>query len=165
MPRFALEVKANMVNVSNLMPEELPDFRWHVKLKCSNCGEVSDHWQYVVAENQSTTGSGRGSANFTEKCKLCSRQNSLDILTETFKPYTADKNLEYQAMIAFDCRGLEPVDFDPRNGWCCESTESSAKFSDVDLTEREWADYDEAASAAVEINEWQHRFVVVRAKK
>ena len=28
-----------------------------------------------------------------------------------------DKNNKFKTIVVFDCRGLEPVDFSPRNGW------------------------------------------------
>ncbi len=46
-----------------------------------------------------------------------------------------------------------------------EGVESGTRFDDVDLTEREWAEYDEKAKQAVEIQALESRFVVVRAKK
>jgi hypothetical protein len=26
-------------------------------------------------------------------------------------------NNQFKTIVAFDCRGLEPIDFSPRNGW------------------------------------------------
>ena len=47
------------------------------------------------------------------KCKLCSRENSIDILKETIKPYSNDA-AQFQTIVAFDCRGLEPIEFEVR---------------------------------------------------
>ena len=81
-----------------------PAFRWYLKLKCNSCGEVPDHWQYISQEERvpvkvnlpkpdqeflvhryswKTVQGGRGDANAVIKCKLCSRENSIDILPET----------------------------------------------------------------------------------
>lgn len=72
-------------------------------------------------------------------------------------------------MAVLDCRGMEPVGFDPRvgnilhcdipcwrcpplnsswflvvqAGWTALGAESGTKFDDIDLTEGDWADYDE----------------------
>lgn len=37
-----------------------------------------------------------------------------DIVKETTGVYVAEKNLEWQRMVVFECRGLEPTSFDPR---------------------------------------------------
>jgi len=88
-----------------------------------------------------------------------------------------DGAAKFQTIAKFDCRGIEPVDFDPRIGWRCVGTESGTPFEDVDLNEKvnhctrktkinlhikEWADYDEKAGEPVEINEMTFQFVPVR---
>lgn len=45
-----------------------------------------------------------------------------------------------------------------QNGWLVDGFESGTKFSDVDLTEKEWADYDEKAKTTVGIYEIEHEF-------
>ncbi|KPP59901.1 hypothetical protein Z043_122138 [Scleropages formosus] len=72
MVKFALQFKATLEHVTNLRPEG-DDFRWFLKvecdargagprtfassscrrpscasLKCGNCGEISDKWQYIT---------------------------------------------------------------------------------------------------------------------
>ncbi|VDO31863.1 unnamed protein product [Onchocerca flexuosa] len=138
-PIIALQFKANMVN-----------------LKCTNCGEEPEHWQY---EKFNMPGS-RGTANILEKCKLCSRVNSLEIVKDSFRSYK--NNDDYDELIRFDCRGLEPTDFDPKSGWRAIGTESATVFENIDLTEKEWVDYDEEAAQPTEINEIQCRFVLCR---
>lgn len=55
---------------------------------------------------------GRGSASLVAKCKMCSRENSLDIIADSIASY--DTNGAFKTIVVFDCRGLEPVDFSPR---------------------------------------------------
>ena len=50
---------------------------------------------------------------------------------------------------AFDCRGLEPIAFHPRDGFEVTST-GGATFTNVDLSE-EWADYDEDNDHSISI--------------
>ncbi|KAM3717991.1 UPF0587 protein [Dirofilaria immitis] len=161
MPIIALQLKANMVNVTSLEPMgDWTKFRWHLKLKCTNCGEEPDHWQYVIAEDKFNIPGSRGTANMLGKCKLCSRLNSLEIVKDSFRPY---KNSDdYDELIRFDCRGLEPTDFDPQSGWRAIGTESGTVFENIDLIEKEWVDYDEKAAQPTEISEIQHRFVLCR---
>uniref|UniRef100_A0A914SGU8 Uncharacterized protein n=1 Tax=Parascaris equorum TaxID=6256 RepID=A0A914SGU8_PAREQ len=90
----------------------------YCQLRCMNCGEQPEHWQYVTISEWLEVPGSRGEANLIEKCKLCGR---------------------------FDCRGVEPTDFDPRvnlvavdGGWRAVGIESGTKFDDVDLSEKVW---------------------------
>lgn len=62
-------------------------------------------------------------------------------------------------MVAFECRGLEPVDFDPRMGFCAVGDGSGTVFSDINLSERDWTEYDENTQQPVSILEVEHRFI------
>ena len=59
----------------------------------------------------------RGKTNFTSRCKLCSYQNTLDIKEDTIVSYDAEDVNNFKTIVVFSCRGLEPVDFDPKDGW------------------------------------------------
>jgi len=82
MVKIGLQLKAFLENCTCLTPEG-EDFRWYLKLKCNSCGEVPDHWQYVSQEERVPVKGGRGDANAVIKCKLCGRENSIDILPDT----------------------------------------------------------------------------------
>merc|ERR1712179_353084 len=139
--------------MGELMPDdEADDFRWYFKFRCANCGETPEHWQYICATESHPLKGGRGEASCVMKCKLCARENSIDILTDSVEAYNYSDNLKFKTIAAFDCRGLEPVDFSPRNGWKLkgykededgEGSETGTVFSDVDLSDKEWADYDD----------------------
>ncbi|XP_028834196.1 CXXC motif containing zinc binding protein [Denticeps clupeoides] len=158
MVKFALHFKATLENVTNVRPLG-DDFRWFLKLKCGNCGEVSDKWQYVTPMDSVPLKGGRGSASMVQKCKLCSRENSIDILKDTVTPYNAEDSEKFKPMVQFECRGLEPVDFQPQAGFAAEGAESGTKFPEVNLLEKDWTDYDENASESVGIYEVTHQFV------
>ncbi|KAL2772528.1 CXXC motif containing zinc binding protein isoform 3 [Daubentonia madagascariensis] len=102
---------------------------------------------------------GRGSASMVQKCKLCARENSIEILSSTIKPYNAEDNEKFKTIVEFECRGLEPVDFQPQAGFAAEGVESGMVFSDIDLQEKDWTDYDEKAQESVGIYEVTHQFV------
>ncbi|NXU71617.1 CA123 protein, partial [Oreotrochilus melanogaster] len=38
----------------------------------------------------------------------------LDILSQTIKPYNAEDSEKFKTIVEFECRGLEPVDFQPQ---------------------------------------------------
>ncbi|KAG8544513.1 hypothetical protein GDO81_022354, partial [Engystomops pustulosus] len=88
--KFALQLKANLENVTRLRPLG-DDFRWFLKLKCGNCGEVSDKWQYIdlngLVHASVPLKGGRGIASRVQNCKRVLRQNSIDILRVSMRPY------------------------------------------------------------------------------
>uniref|UniRef100_A0A915LBX8 Uncharacterized protein n=1 Tax=Romanomermis culicivorax TaxID=13658 RepID=A0A915LBX8_ROMCU len=162
MPKFSLEIKVELENVTNLQPEFVSSYRWHLKFCCSRCKETSDRWNYVSIDEILEIPGSRGTANFVEKCKFCDCQNSLSILSESFEPYVFECSNQWRKMIVFECRGLEPTDFEPRGIWVANSVESSSKFEHIDLNEKEWADFDEKAQTPVGIFNFESRFSKIR---
>lgn len=71
-----------------------------------------------------------------QKCKLCARENSIDILSSTIKAYNAEDNEKFKTIVEFECRGLEPVDFQPQAGFAADGVESGTVFSDINLQEK-----------------------------
>ncbi|KFO96441.1 UPF0587 protein C1orf123, partial [Calypte anna] len=147
--KIGLQLRATLENITRLRAEG-EDFRWYLKLKCGNCGEVSEKWQYLRLMDSVPLKGGRGSATMVQKCKLCSRESSIDILSQTIKPYN---------VMEFEFRGLEPVDFQPQAGFAAEGAESGTPFNDINLLEKDWNDYDEKAKESVGIYEVTHKFV------
>ncbi|XP_074077505.1 CXXC motif containing zinc binding protein isoform X2 [Macrotis lagotis] len=139
MGKIGLQLKATLENVTHLRPVG-DDFRWYLKDRAPLKG-------------------GRGSATMVQKCKLCSRDNSIDILSNSIKPYDAEDSEKFKTIVEFECRGLEPVDFQPQAGFAAEGTETGTAFSDINLLEKDWTDYDEKAQESVGIYEVTHKFV------
>ncbi|XP_005607101.1 CXXC motif containing zinc binding protein isoform X1 [Equus caballus] len=135
MGKIALQLKATLENVTHLRPVG-EDFRWYLKMKCGNCGEISDKWQYIRLMDNVALKGGRGSASMVQKCKLCARENSIEILSSTIKSYNAEDNEKFKTIVEFECRGLEPVDFQPQAGFAAEGVESGTVFSDINLQEK-----------------------------
>ncbi|XP_036899133.1 CXXC motif containing zinc binding protein isoform X1 [Sturnira hondurensis] len=156
--KIALQLKATLENVTNLRPVG-EDFRWYLKMKCGNCGEISEKWQYIRLMDSVALKGGRGSASMVQKCKLCARENSIEILSSTIRSYNAEDNEKFKTIVEFECRGLEPVDFQPQAGFAAEGVESGTVFSDINLQEKDWTDYDEKARESVGIYEVAHQFV------
>eukprot|EP00088_Acartia_fossae_P017681 TRINITY_DN2009_c0_g1_i3.p1 TRINITY_DN2009_c0_g1~~TRINITY_DN2009_c0_g1_i3.p1 ORF type:complete len:185 (-),score=32.01 TRINITY_DN2009_c0_g1_i3:202-726(-) len=174
MVKIGLQIKAFLENVSDLEAEG-EDFRWYLKFKCANCGEIPDHFQYITSLDKHPLKGGRGEATCVMKCKLCSRENSVDIIDGSLEKYTMADNNKFKTIIAFDCRGMEPVEFSPRNGWkVCGYKEdedddetgrlTGTEFADIDLTELEWADYDERSNESTMISEFESKFIVIKSK-
>lgn len=38
--------------------------------------------------------------------------------------YTSDDSGKFKTLVIFDCRGLEPIEFQPKSGWIVESEEN-----------------------------------------
>ncbi|XP_045440574.1 CXXC motif containing zinc binding protein isoform X3 [Pipistrellus kuhlii] len=90
-------------------------------MKCGNCGEISEKWQYIRLMDSVALKGGRGSASMVQKCKLCARENSIEILSSTIRSYNVEDNEKFKTIVEFECRGLEPVDFQPQ--MCCEKSQ------------------------------------------
>lgn len=76
--------------------------------------------------------------------------------------YTSNDQNKFKTIVTFDCRGIEPVEFSPAEGWLVKVEESGKAFNDVDLSEKEWADYDDRANQSVGIYELESQFVKVK---
>lgn len=73
---------------------------------------------------------------------------------------TADDNGEYVPILAMECRGLEPYAFHPMGGEFKVVSEGGVVFeNDVDLSEGDWAEYDEENDAAVSVNEFESKII------
>ncbi|XP_041357121.1 UPF0587 protein v1g245604-like isoform X2 [Gigantopelta aegis] len=137
--KISLQISAQLENLTCLKPEG-EDFRWYLKLKCLNCGEETHDFVYCTETESSPLTGGRGHASVVLKCKLCKRENSIDIIPTTVSHYDADNAGSFKSVVTFDCRGVEPTDFSPR----------------------EWYDYDEKAGQSVGISELKHQFITAK---
>uniref|UniRef100_UPI00358EFEF2 CXXC motif containing zinc binding protein isoform X7 n=1 Tax=Myxine glutinosa TaxID=7769 RepID=UPI00358EFEF2 len=130
--RIALQFQAMLENLTKLVPQG-EDFRWYLKLKCSHCGEDSGKWHYLTVEESTPLKGGRGSASLVQRCHLCQRESSIDIIRESIKPYCG--------------------------GFVAEGAKSGTPFLDVNLLEGDWTEYDERASQSVGVYDVKHRFI------
>ncbi|XP_015587324.1 UPF0587 protein C1orf123 homolog [Cephus cinctus] len=161
MVKIALFLKANLDSIEELKPLG-PDFQWCLKFKCSNCDEVLEKWQYMSLSVFTRSPRGNMVNHFVSKCKLCHRENSMTILEDTIQSYTIDDNGEFKQMVVFDCRGIEPIDFSPGEGWYARAVSEGKEFEDVDLSEGEWADYCDKTKTPCGIFEIEHKFEKVK---
>jgi len=51
-----------------------------LKLKCTGCGEVSEKWHDITESEKFPGKTGRSENNYIAKCKMCGRENCLDIV-------------------------------------------------------------------------------------
>lgn len=83
MVRVALQISATLENVDELKTCH-PDYSFFIKLTCTNCGETSDKW-HDITESERTQQDSRNpnGFNFYMKCKMCSRENSIDVVEKS----------------------------------------------------------------------------------
>lgn len=80
MVKVGLQIRATLENVDELKTCH-PNYDFSLKIKCSNCGEVSDKWHDLSeSEHMNEDSRNQKGFNFYMKCKLCSRENSMDIV-------------------------------------------------------------------------------------
>ncbi|KAK3925803.1 UPF0587 protein GA18326 [Frankliniella fusca] len=158
MVKIALQMKAQLENIDAIYATQ-PEFRYFMKIRCTGCNEESDKWHDISLSETVSLKSGRGNCNFALKCKFCGKENQMDILEKSHKKYVKEKEGSFQTIAEFDCRGLEPVSFSPREGWIVEASESGQKFEDVDLSDGEWIEYDEKLKESVRVFELEFKFI------
>ncbi|KAE9408187.1 DUF866-domain-containing protein [Gymnopus androsaceus JB14] len=148
-----LSIKAELESVSELVPAD-DDFEYFFQVKCNSCNET--HPKYVSLnrkEEFEVAGGKGGKAHFVWRCGLCKRESSAKFdPTSPPKPYSAE-NGQLAPFLKIECRGLEFIGFDPRGNWKCVGTKGTV-FSEVDLSEDEWTDYDEKAALPVGVSEF-----------
>ncbi|CAO3671718.1 hypothetical protein G6F70_004759 [Rhizopus microsporus] len=157
MVKLGLYIKADLENVTDLAPFE--DKEWYFKIECTSCHEVDDSWISFNRQDTYDMSGSRGSANLVMRCKFCKREGTAQFEPSfKIKNYSIEQNGKFQQIAQFDCRGLELVDFQARDSWSAKGAETETTFNDIDLSEGEWADYDEKAGEPVGISNIEVEF-------
>lgn len=163
MVKIGLQISCTLENIEELRTG--PSFAFFLKLRCNNCGEMDDTWhdicedERVKQDSRNTKGS-----NFIIKCKLCSRENSMDVVEGSHGVYTEADSGSFKSLVSFDCRGIEPVEFDPRSGYLVKCSENGQKFEDVEIEDGDWTEYDDKNKNSVSISEFKSQFVKLKGK-
>ncbi|OLY85516.1 hypothetical protein AYI68_g291 [Smittium mucronatum] len=90
---MALQIKSELTNITELKPTG-EDFAWNFKDEIEMFGS-------------------RGSANYVSKCKFCRRDNVASIVEG---PFAYSESEQFSTLAVLDCRGFEPIEFDPKAG-------------------------------------------------
>ncbi|KAK3821616.1 MAG: DUF866-domain-containing protein, partial [Benniella sp.] len=153
---LALQIKAELENITELVPAH-DDHTWHFKVQCTKCRETDPGFITMNAIETKSLSTGRGEANLVMKCKGCKNEGSASFQS---KPVAyVPESSKYSTIVKFDCRGLELVGFEAREGWKAKGDESGTVFEDIDLTEGEWVDYDAKSGLPVSISNIECQFV------
>ncbi|KAF5183316.1 Cxxc motif-containing zinc binding protein [Thalictrum thalictroides] len=162
MVNMLLMITAELENLTGLQPEggcDDPNFPYYFKMKCSNCGEVSQKNTCVMLSETVPLPNGRGHTNLIQRCKFCSREGTVTMVQGRGRPLMLEVSQAgiYAPLMMFDCRGLEPVDFSFGHGWKAEST-SGTKFGDIDLSGGDYSEYCEKGEVPVMVSNLKAKF-------
>ncbi|XP_022132352.1 UPF0587 protein C1orf123 [Momordica charantia] len=166
MVNFLLKINAELENLTNLQPQDGcddPNFAYLFKLKCGRCGEVSQKETCLTLNETVALHGGKGTTNLVQKCKFCGRDGTVTMIPGRGKPLTQETSESGKSspLMLFDCRGYEPLDFIFGPGWKAESIEGT-KFEDIDLSDGEFAEYDEKGECPVMISKLKATFDLVK---
>lgn len=109
MPKYQLNWKAELSNITNLGIKNIDEFEWHFKLMCTNCHESNESVVTLKASDEVEQNNSRGVANLVMKCKFCKKEGTLDIERPTLKQYTLENSGKFQPLVVIEGRGWEPV--------------------------------------------------------
>ena len=158
MPIYLLQVKIEFENIKEL----IPILNNHWKINISN-GEdsLSREGITVSKEDVYELDGSKGTANFTlkwdKKDPNVSTINILDFNSKQCVP-SISKNNEWQTILAMDCRGIQPTHYLPSIDFNV-ITNSGKVFEDVDLTDKEWTEYDDENDEPITIMNIEGRFI------
>lgn len=141
---YDLLFRAELDNIESLKPDQ-NDIRFYMRVRCSNCGEENDKWVYVDPSEEVEV--VRSTVNLAVKCKICARTNTVDLVKDSVKDYSSPD--EWQVIASFDCRGIEPTEYEMRAGYTAVC-ESGSKFPVV-FEDGEFCEFDEASGNSVSI--------------
>ncbi|GAA0155023.1 hypothetical protein LIER_12849 [Lithospermum erythrorhizon] len=164
MVNYLLMISADLENITNLQPQggcDDPNFSYHFKLRCGNCGEVTSKETCVTLSETVPLTKSKGTTNLVQKCKFCGRDGTITMIPGRGSPLTLElsESGKFAPLMAFDCRGFEPMDFVFATGWRAESIEGT-KFDEIDLSGDDFTEYDEKGECPVMISNFRATFEV-----
>ncbi|XP_027195104.2 CXXC motif containing zinc binding protein-like [Dermatophagoides pteronyssinus] len=155
-----LEISAQLENVTNLTISS--QYEYHIKFKCNNCDTETENFMTFSDDSKVPLMGGKSFVNLIFKCKICSRPSNVSIIDGSIRSYLAEDSTNFKPLIEFDCRGCDPILFQPINRFKCTNMDNTTEFNDVDLSELNWADYDERTNESVGIYDFKYRFTAIK---
>eukprot|EP00616_Rhizochromulina_sp_CCMP1243_P017342 CAMPEP_0118962630 /NCGR_PEP_ID=MMETSP1173-20130426/894_1 /TAXON_ID=1034831 /ORGANISM="Rhizochromulina marina cf, Strain CCMP1243" /LENGTH=161 /DNA_ID=CAMNT_0006910915 /DNA_START=79 /DNA_END=564 /DNA_ORIENTATION=- len=161
MPKFVLKVKATLENIASMRVE--PNNQWAVVVQNADASERCE--AYFSRDEEMDLQESRGTAHFIKKWPMENKQSYLKIIDPKNlckEEITAEDSEEWVALLAIECRGLEPVAWLPKPGDFTVTTTGGSVFQEVEFDDGIWAEYDAEADEPVSINELTSTFEVCR---
>ncbi|PWN88947.1 DUF866-domain-containing protein [Acaromyces ingoldii] len=164
MPKLALQIRAQLENVTELQPASASDHMLMVRVKCTSCQEEHPKDVGIAPNEEAEVQKGRSTANLVMNCSLCKREMTAKFEEPTAKaplwrPYSPSEGAVFSTLCVVEARGLDFVGFIPVGTWKCKSTESDTVFDSVEFEDGAWTDYDEKGGASVSIMELESQWV------
>ncbi|CAG9467190.1 unnamed protein product [Pedinophyceae sp. YPF-701] len=141
MPVHVLYLKCDLENVREVRFD--PAHRWCLDIKNPLGEDVRKEVWVSAAEEHDLDGS-RGTANFVMKWDKASKKQCYACVQQVknvTRPITEDDSGSWVPVVAFECRGLDPIAFHPTNGATIVAS-SGAAYEDCDISD-DWCEVDE----------------------
>lgn len=153
MVKFYLKIYATLEGVTDVEPVDTTDSpqEYIFTIQCTKCRTTHDKPVNINRFEQHEILGSRGEASFVFRCKECKSEHSASI-TRTSSKLTVDDKKPV-AILEIDARGLDFEKFHPEGRYEAVGAETGTKFTDVDLSDDEWYDYDDKAGAEVSITD------------
>ncbi len=151
-----LYLRAEMNNVTDLGFADSAEepFEFLFKIQCTACRETHSKAVGINLYEKHEIQGSRGEASFVFKCGFCSKRSNIEInLPKHYRGYTSDHSGQRIPMLDIEPRGIEVTAFIPEGRFKCAGVDSGSKFSEVDLSEDEWYDYDDNAATEVSVTD------------
>lgn len=154
MPVYSLKIKAELEEIAKMSVTE--GVMWKFDIQSGEGGDSKSGITVTASDVMELDGS-KGEANFIVKWPGSKMQSYIKVLETKAgaAEYTAEKSGEWVTIANFECRGLEIVSYIPGADFKAESTGGTI-FEAVDLSEGDWAEYDEENELAVSIMNLEH---------
>lgn len=163
---IVLYVKADLEGIDSL--QLTPNCSFEFDLKETGGQEERRGVHVDDSEEHELTGS-RGTAHFamkwTKDSKHMATMNLERTLKGVFAPekgVTSDDHGSFVPLVGFDCRGVEPIAWYPKDEFIAVGSSGQVWNEGVDLSELEWYEYDQKSGESVSITGLEYEFRVMK---
>lgn len=153
MVKFYLNFIAELNNVTDLQPVDTPEepFEYKFTIECTRCRTQHDKPITINRFESHELANSKGEVSFVVRCRECKSEHNA-VITRTNKKFTSEDKKKV-SFLEIDARGVDFLEFIPDGYFECVGTNSNTKFTEIDLTEGEWYDYDDKEGEEVSIVE------------
>ncbi|GAW82064.1 hypothetical protein, conserved [Plasmodium gonderi] len=153
MKNTVLRIKADLENVKKLYCDN--DFLWAFNIKDSTSSLTRENIQFRKTDILEIPNS-RGTANFMVKWTEYPKYSTINFVnTKNSCSYDSTADNDWQDFAAFECRGIELVEFLPHGNFIVEDTKGKIYY-DVNLSDLNWCDYNQDHEMCVGIYNVEH---------
>eukprot|EP01033_Poteriospumella_lacustris_P016394 gene16394-11720_t len=156
MPQIFLKIKAELENVKHLSP--VRNNYWKFDIQTPQGGDERKGITVSEEDLMPLEGS-RGEAHFIIKWPYTHEQAYIKIVNHrgVKSSYNEADSGEFVTILALECRNIEVTAWYPSEDFIVR-TKNDTVFSKVDLSDRDWAEYDEEHDATVSVANLEYRF-------